>query len=282
MCRLEILFLNFASHFPRNNTDRRNKMFYPSSSFCFVVLSVIRPNNKIPHNQNHCVLKQGLIFWVESFKARTSREAQRPLTVTYQERKRMCIFESLTWCQEEAASGFVHAVAGKRCRADDDEPAQHHGHHADQHEDAPEAPVNCRAEGGSADGGREHPRTADLQWEVLTDGRVVFSGVVGLVRDGEWEEVGVHAHFGVRLVYWRQRGGNKISSSGRLSTNMSLKRFQRFVSGFSLPASSPMGTCEIPQSLTRFLSELEAVPASAFRVPVTKHGGRATTWQGPE
>lgn len=28
--------------------------------------------------------------------------------------------------------------------------------------------------------------------------------------------------------------------------------------------------------------ELEAVPASAFRVPVTKHRGRATTWQGPE
>lgn len=57
-------------------TDRRNKMFYPSSSFCFLVLSVIRPKGgepqvPTPHNQNHCVLKQGLTFWVKSLKART-------------------------------------------------------------------------------------------------------------------------------------------------------------------------------------------------------------------
>lgn len=86
----------------------------------------------------------------QTLKARTSTEAQRPFTVTYQERTRTCIFKSLTWCQEEAASGFVQAVAGKRCSADDDEAAEHHGHHADQHEDAPEAPVNCTWEAGSA------------------------------------------------------------------------------------------------------------------------------------
>lgn len=55
-------------------------------------------------------------------------------------------------------------------------------------------------------------RTAAQNQRGLTDGRVVFRGVVGLLRDGEREEVGVHTHFGVRLVYWRQRGGgDKIS-----------------------------------------------------------------------
>lgn len=137
-------------------------------------------------------------------KARTSTEAQRPFTVTYQERT--CIFKSLTWRQEEAASGFVQAVAGERCGADDDEAAKHHGHDTDQHEDAPEAPVNCTSEAESAT--RDPLGTAEEKREVLTDGRVVFGGVVRLLRDGEREEVGMHAHFGVRLVDWRHTGEN--------------------------------------------------------------------------
>lgn len=42
---------------------------------------------------------------------------------------------------------------------------------------------------------------------MLTDSRVVCGGVVRLLRDGEGEEVGVHADFGVRLVDCRHTGG---------------------------------------------------------------------------
>lgn len=79
-----------------------------------------------------------------------------------------------TRCQEETTSSFVQAVAGKRGGTDDEEPTECHGHHADEHEDAPEASVN--------------------------DGRVILSAVVSLVRYRKWEEVGRHAHFRVRLI----------------------------------------------------------------------------------
>lgn len=41
--------------------------------------------------------------------------------------------------------------------------------------------------------------------ETLTYGRIVRCGIVGLLRHWEWEEVGRHAHFGVRLISWREK-----------------------------------------------------------------------------
>lgn len=76
------------------------------------------------------------------------------------------------------------------------------------------------------------------EWEGLTYGRVVLGGVVRLVRDGEREEVGVHAHLGVRLVDWRDTGGNK-----RQPVRSSVRRpaaervFSALFLGFSLSLS---------------------------------------------
>lgn len=36
--------------------------------------------------------------------------------------------------------------AGERSRADDDEASEHHSSHADEHKDAPEAPINWTME----------------------------------------------------------------------------------------------------------------------------------------
>lgn len=33
----------------------------------------------------------------------------------------------------------------------------------------------------------------------------MLCGIVGLMRHREWKEVGVHTHFGVRLICWRQK-----------------------------------------------------------------------------
>lgn len=37
---------------------------------------------------------------------------------------------------------------------------------------------------------------------LLTYGRIILCGIVGLMRHRKWKQVGVDAHFGVRLVRW--------------------------------------------------------------------------------
>lgn len=51
----------------------------------------------------------------------------------------------LTRYQEKATSSFIQAVACKRSSTDDEKPTQNHSGHTNEHENAPEAPVDCTA-----------------------------------------------------------------------------------------------------------------------------------------
>lgn len=91
-------------------------------------------------------------------------------------------------------------MAGEWGSTDDDEPTEHHSCHTDEHKDAPEAPVDWTTE-MLANCMHSHWITEEYELNLckeahlLTYGRVILCGIVGLMRHGEWEEVGVHAHF---------------------------------------------------------------------------------------